>query len=1132
MKSSFKLAHIVIGLTAGVTLSPAWAGNMISEESFSASFGNQWFNNTADDSHDWRFNTYGTPSSNTGPSSGASRGADGYVYLETSSGAAYSAGSTAILEGPELEEGHYRLDFKVHRYGSDIGTLEVQARTYEAATGTWEWVTRISDTGQFQTSSSELWLEHSVSFETYEIDRIRFKATAAGGWEGDIAIDDIALYTSGPNTTPPSLSEDGVNEIVYQDTSVYIDLDDYITSGSEYFVSWPDIPAWLSLEADNVLSGSGVDAMPGLLQDEIEIQNEYGTIALPITIDVVDRVAPTLVSSESFGEGVDPVWTLNSDGDTNAWQYKIGSTSSANTGPEKSPADDQYVYFETSSGYAYTIGNSSSLKSNSFLIEGALIEFQYHMYGSNTGSLILEAKVDNEWVQVWAKEGQQHASSRDPFSKETVELGNLGQIQQLRFLAIAQGGFMGDIAVDEISIAGYPVAQPDTDGDGYHDEIDAFPDDPSEWVDSDGDGTGDNSDVFPTDPTEIADSDWDGTGDNADVFPGNPNEWQDSDSDGVGDNGDVFPTDPTEWADSDFDGYGDNGDAFPNDPGEWLDTDNDGIGNNTDEDDDNDGIPDVDDTNPLTPDTGAYIPPYELVNLQVTFIDATGPFHTEVSDHIGLFGYNNPALDGVDYNSLTVEWSGQLVVNRPGTYVAGPYSNIANVVEFDLDGPALVYNPLQLGAGTYDFALVIDGLQGDSNFQFQFYDTSENPPGDQELAAVLQQLMTDQTAVIYASANHPQDKYGNINVTFEATQYPVILFLSTFEGMGWDIDIPDDVEVAAIVANANMAPPKVTVNQDVPIYQYSFLTAESNELSDDAIHIENMIGTEPHLYYGNEAILGWNPEINQLLTIERCEYYCGLDPNEPLDSDRDGIFNNVDTDDDNDGYPDTNDDFPLDSKEWVDTDGDSIGNNADQDDDNDGVTDRNDEYPLDSSEAFDSDNDGLGNSIDTDDDNDGVPDVADDFSLDPNASSDSDFDGIDDSVDTLDNGGPTRINNAYDLYPFQWDIYAGSHLMTTEYRRVVDLDYPWDYLYGVDSPEYSAVWKTKLETANVDQLVHLDVTLSWASAEVSVNGVVIDSWSTAGSVHTTSFVIQPGVTDVEIRHVNNWHTTSFQADFR
>jgi hypothetical protein len=122
----------------------------------------------------------------------------------------------------------------------------------------------------------------------------------------------------------------------------------------------------------------------------------------------------------------------------------------------------------------------------------------------------------------------------------------------------------------------------DSDGDGYSDESDAFPQDPTEWRDSDGDGHGDNSDEFPQDGTEWRDTDGDGHGDNSDDFPLDGTEWCDSDDDGHGDNCDAFPHDATEWWDSDGDGHGDNIDAFPHDPDEWRDTDGDGHGDNSD----------------------------------------------------------------------------------------------------------------------------------------------------------------------------------------------------------------------------------------------------------------------------------------------------------------------------------------------------------------------------------------------------------------------------------------------------------------------------------------------------------------------------------------------------------------------
>jgi surface protein len=50
-------------------------------------------------------------------------------------------------------------------------------------------------------------------------------------------------------------------------------------------------------------------------------------------------------------------------------------------------------------------------------------------------------------------------------------------------------------------VAPPPPLVTDTDGDGFDDTVDAFPNDPTEWLDTDGDGVGDNADAFPLDPS-------------------------------------------------------------------------------------------------------------------------------------------------------------------------------------------------------------------------------------------------------------------------------------------------------------------------------------------------------------------------------------------------------------------------------------------------------------------------------------------------------------------------------------------------------------------------------------------------------------------------------------------------------
>lgn len=117
------------------------------------------------------------------------------------------------------------------------------------------------------------------------------------------------------------------------------------------------------------------------------------------------------------------------------------------------------------------------------------------------------------------------------------------------------------------------------------------------------------------------------------------------------------------------------------------------------------------------------------------------------------------------------------------------------------------------------------------------------------------------------------------------------------------------------------------------------------------------------------------------------------------DTDRDGIANKDDPDDDNDGTPDEADAFPLNKNESLDSDGDQIGNKADDDDDNDGVKDNDDGLPLNPNETIDTDKDGIGDNEDVDDDGDGVSDSDEIKQGSDPKKIDTDGDGINDKED-------------------------------------------------------------------------------------------------------------------------------------
>jgi len=159
----------------------------LSSADFEIGFGN-WVNVTGDDSHDWTRDSGGTPSSDTGPSSGAN-GSTWYVFLETSAAGANYAGDTAYLESPEIDGISRTLTFYYHMYGEDMGELNVDVYS----DGSWHnevW----SISGEQHSSHSDPYTQATVDLSAYTgTIKIRFRAVAAGGLRGDMAIDDIEV---------------------------------------------------------------------------------------------------------------------------------------------------------------------------------------------------------------------------------------------------------------------------------------------------------------------------------------------------------------------------------------------------------------------------------------------------------------------------------------------------------------------------------------------------------------------------------------------------------------------------------------------------------------------------------------------------------------------------------------------------------------------------------------------------------------------------------------------------------------------------------------------------------------------------------------------------------------------------
>lgn len=198
-------------------------------ESFESNFGS-WSNITQFSTTGWARRTGGTPSGSTGPSSAQS--GSYYIYVETSSGSSYSSGNTDIIQYnlPSSETDGY-VSFHFNQNGADQGTLHLEAYIGSSWSSLW------SSTG----NQGSTW--YNITNRTFSgATAIRFRNVAAGGYRGDVALDNITVYSEEPvlnniyfgstRLTPPDEIYWGstrVNKVYFGSTAIYED-----TSPSEW----------------------------------------------------------------------------------------------------------------------------------------------------------------------------------------------------------------------------------------------------------------------------------------------------------------------------------------------------------------------------------------------------------------------------------------------------------------------------------------------------------------------------------------------------------------------------------------------------------------------------------------------------------------------------------------------------------------------------------------------------------------------------------------------------------------------------------------------------------------------------------------------------------------------------------
>lgn len=543
---------------------------------------------------------------------------------------------------------------------------------------------------------------------------------------------------------------------------------------------------------------------------------------------------------------------------------------------------------------------------------------------------------------------------------------------------------------------------------------------------------------------------------------------------------DFFPYNQNEWADSDFDGVGNNSDAFPMDPTESLDSDNDGIGNNADQDDDNDGVPDLWDSESLRagafwdidndglsqdvdPDHDNDGVPNQWDDLfwRVGAFDIDDDFiANEFDDDIDGDGFANN-LDAFPWENT--EWEDT------------DSDNIGNNRDQDDDNDGIPdqWDDFSLNAAwTFDsdgdgFANEVDAFPLDPT---EWLDSDGDGVGDNADAFPFNPDESSDTDGDGVGDNSDPDIDGdgfpnqlpvipNVPECYLQNNANSCTALSSTLGCTWTTQgqcAPrNSCEgggnfVQFIIGTAQVN--QVTCNQD-PGCQWISSPVQTVCRTRDQFPFDSEYRVDSDFDSIPDEIDQDNDNDgvpNQWDTFVRSpEAFADIDFDGLIDFAYSkfptvSILDKVDPDRDNNGTPDFWDDLPFTEFESFDIDGDGIGNNSDLDIDGDGVPNQDDDFPWDSNETEDPDGDNIGNNADPDDDNDGVPDPWDTLSTNEFGFSDYSGNGVPDQV-SLDIDADGFSNGSLSCDPtMNPDEFICS------YPDSIDL-FPWDETEWFDS---------------------------------------------------------------------------------
>ncbi|MCB1646431.1 MAG: hypothetical protein KDI36_13305 [Pseudomonadales bacterium] len=694
-----------------------------------------------------------------------------------------------------------------------------------------------------------------------------------------------------------------------------------------------------------------------------------------------------------------------------------------------------------------------------------------------------------------------------------------------------------DVVTDTDSDGVPDFVDEDDDDDGVADNSDAFPLDAEESKDSDGDGVGDVRDLYPFDPQESADIDGDGIGDNFDT---------DDDNDLISDEtellNDMDPLNPEDaLADPDGDGYTNaeeaNSGSDINDPDsvpsagiiEFASASTSGLeGQNLHVR-----------VNRILGAAGTVSVSYKLV-----LEDLLSPADIVVVNEgvvtwdAGDISPKIITIPTVDDDIFETSEQGRLRLENPsgGAELGGAFTRIA-VLDNETD-PEASDHPGYITFSATDLRVVesqgyaevelirLDGSLGPLEALVRFGNSDREDIASGEYLLRWKNGDVEPKVIRIPVINDDEDERQKVlAVSVEGSSMPArSLFLTVIDddfsnasgriGLNQrrfvylESDGESTIDLVRLGGAEGMVSATISFDQFVSIsaadqeldYQVESQTVSWADgetgvksipiriIDDSEVESFELIGVRISLDEATASDTDALPLFGDFVTPEFLTF--GIFDNDidvALDTDNDGVPNIADVDDDDDGFSDQEDVFPLDESEWLDSDGDGVGDNADS-------------FPLNHSLKFDSDSDGIADQLDYDVDGDGIANESELLAgLDPidpdDAFADLDGDGFNNAEEVNSGSDPEDAASV----PGAGEVaLVAANTLAEEGGEFYIQAHRYGGAAGPVSVNYELIPGTLLRSDIVHSLAESDEvpisgSISWASGETGVKRIVLST---------------------------------------